>query len=158
MAYKDITYKNWDFNPQNTHKAELITKLTDLGSPLYMKNILGFYINYIQSDGNNASTSYTSVIRNNNISVYIRANTSDEFFKVAGISTAVNSNFTGSFYREVEFDVPTDTNNPDYNKYHVNQVQLKLDFDFINGGFSVNDFGLIYRTQREISTKEHDED
>ena len=157
MAFKDITYKNWNYNSQNSSKAELITKLTDLDSPLYDKHLLGFYMNYIQSEGN--TTSLATSVRTNSINILLRANTSDEFTHVGTISSGSDGNATGSFHKELRFSGSNlDISHPNYKEYNVNQVQIKLDAKFLSSGFSINDFGLIYRVKREISTKDHDED
>ena len=42
------SHRVWDETPQDTRFLKLTTKLSDLGSPMSKKSILGFYMNLRQ--------------------------------------------------------------------------------------------------------------
>ena len=42
MAVTQIHLRKWDESFKNTNNFKIVTKLSDLGEPLYYKKILGF--------------------------------------------------------------------------------------------------------------------
>ena len=62
-----------------------------------------------------------------------------------------SSNFSGSSSGErneiINFEAPI----------NVKNIQLRLKSNYIKGDVIINDFGLLYRTKRSISSNTHDE-
>ena len=140
---KSTTLRVWDETPQNTRNIKLITKLSDLGSPMSRKSILGFYINLRQEakfDSLNKAYHF--------IEISYRDNSSSEFLPLTSFFGKPFALQPQSMYIEKILTNPIK---------NLNNVQLKI-IGIIKGKFSINDFGLLYRKYREISADTHDEE
>ena len=156
MAVKGIILREWDYNPYSTENFKLVTKFTDLGSPDTKKKIYGFYCNVsfnplakteYSADPFLQDTLHVAYL----FTVFYRDNP-DSQWTVLG---EVKNNFKTK--RHVSFK--NKLNNVYYSQdiVSVANVQLKIESNLINGGFGINDFGLIYRSLRTTSVEKHDE-
>ena len=141
MANTEISLRKWNSTPGDTSYFKLITKLTDFGAPLSLKSILGFYINY-NYDKKIPTTTNTVLIE-----VCYRENTSHNWTTLCNITDYIISSGTRNYTNHFDF-IPIK---------HLKSIQLKLNV-ISEGGFSINDFGLIYRIYNKVSTETHDED
>ena len=138
-----ITLRKWESEPQNTKELEVVTKISDLGNPGYIKSFLGVYISFY------VGKPWKVDDRNSyNIVMSYRQNTGEPFIPIA---TFLSGNYAGSSAGErnqtVNFEHPIPIKN----------IQLQLKSNYIKGDILLNDFGLIYRTKRTINATTHDE-
>ena len=152
-----VTLREWDDAPQFTSQFKLVTKLTDLGSPLGSKSVSGFYINMItkhMSDTNsltpygfNMVISYRQKETDNWIHL-CSFNHIISYYVSDAASTQARQN-PGQFHFERKFDNPIG---------NIKHIQLQVEGKYMRGDMGINDFGLVYRTKRETSvTKLEDE-
>ena len=139
---KPVTLATWNDKPLSTFDFELITKVTDLGSPDGKKSLLGFYMNYYQGE-----VISSTFIPQHFITIKFKTESKPSFSTLCYF-TAMQNNFR-SGNREHKKMLATPVSG-------IMTVQLQIK-GFIRGEFSINDFGLIYRTHRDSSVQEHDE-
>ena len=156
MAQNGIILREWDHNSYTTENFKLVTKFTDLGSPDSMKKIYGFYCNIsfnpaskhehtaspFKPDINNFAYSFNLSYRDNPDSDW-------NFF----------GNVSNTFKTQNRNSLSNKLNNVYYNNDIISivNIQLKLESNYIYGGFGINDFGLIFRTYRDSSLVNFDE-
>tara|TARA_Y100001973_G_C5206918_1_gene342141 strand:- start:2020 stop:2454 length:435 start_codon:yes stop_codon:yes gene_type:complete len=138
-----ISLRKWDSTPQNTKELEIVTKISDLGNPGLVKSFLGVYVSFYVGkpwtlDNQNAY----------NFSISYRQNTGKPFIPVAHF---ISGNYSGTSQGErnerIHFESPIPVKN----------IQLQLKSVYLKGDVLINDFGLMYRTKRTISSTTHDE-
>jgi len=140
---KSVTLRLWDEKPQNTRDLKIVTKLSDLGSPMSIKSLLGFYMNVRQE------FPFTPHLRaSHDLGVFYRLKRSSKFIHLCTFEGALIANQPGNMYLESILKTPIS---------NIDNVQLKIE-GTVKGKFSINDFGLLYRTYREISAQDHNED
>ena len=139
---KAVTLATWNDKSLETNNFEIITKVTDLGSPDGKKSLLGFYMNYYQGE-----VISSTFIPQHFITIKFKTESKPSFSTLCYF-TAMQNNFR-SGNREHKKMLATPVSG-------IMTVQLQIK-GFIRGEFSINDFGLIYRTHRDSSVQEHDE-
>ena len=138
-----VTLKLWNEKPANTSNFKIVTKISDLGSPMSFKSLLGFYINIRQEQR------YTEQSKaHHDLNVYFRQQVSQQWTSLAIFAGKPNGYQPANMYFESILKSPIKG---------VRNVQIRIE-GTVKGKFSLNDFGLLYRTYREISAQEHNED
>lgn len=140
---KSTTLRVWDETPQNTRFLKLTTKLSDLGSPMSKKSILGFYMNLRQESRFDSMNKAYHLIN-----VFYRTSSSSSFLPLTSFFGKPLALQPQSMYVEKILRNPIQ---------NLNNVQLKIT-GIVKGKFSINDFGLLYRKYRDISASTHDEE
>ena len=143
---REITLRTWDDTPQTTQDFSIITKMTDLGEPLYEKSILGFYINVIN---NTASPDNKNVYFSYNVKIEYREKDLDDFKFLWKFTGAHMEHKRGNIYLKHMLS----TNGI----FRVNNIQLRISSSLLKGDFGINDFGLVYREYRSASSSNLDE-
>jgi len=142
----NISLRKWDYTPNTAENLIIETKITDLGSPNNKKSILGYFFSITQETDNTASTPafYT-------LQFLYRQSVHDIYRQLGTISNIINGTQAtkNNINKVVNFEVPIK---------NIMQVQLKIKSLLIQGDFSINDFGIMYREVRTTSVEKHDED
>jgi hypothetical protein len=131
---KNLSLREWDSDSQNTYFFKIATKLTDLGSPVGTKDLIGFYMNCNRPD---ISDSYI-------LQIAYRTTTGDTWKNIYVLNSPANT--TGFTFHKKIFASPIP---------NIRKVQLRINGSII-GNSSINDFGLIYKKHRTMSTSTHD--
>ena len=139
---KAVTLATWNDKSLETNNFEIITKVTDLGSPDGKKSLLCFYMNYYQKDAISST-----FIPNHSISINYKTESKPSFSTLCHFTAAQNNFRSGNREHKQMLSTPVSG---------IMTVQLQIK-GFTRGEFSINDFGLIYRTHRDSSVQEHDE-
>jgi len=130
---KACTLRLWDEKPHPSQNMNIVTRLSDLGSPLSYKSLLGFYID-IKEEATHTPQSPTYHV----IKAYYRENNSNQWVQI--------------------FTKASRLKNPGVRKYkknflnpikNVHNVQIKVNVVAL-GKLSINDFGLVYREHRKL--------
>ena len=144
---KSTTLRVWNPSPQNTDEFELVTKLTDLGTPVGGKHLIGFYVNMVLKDRWTVDSTYGFVLR-----IEYRQSEQTLWNSIALMSNVMSSPTTSS-------------TTPSYFIKYLNHpikglrhIQLRLKGVYMRGDLGINDFGLIYRTTREITASTLEEE
>lgn len=154
---RSIILREWNEEPLGTQNFKLTTKFTDLGTPDTSKNIYGFYCNISQdltieklAGTNPFSESFNSAAYS--FSFFYRGNPSTTW-NLLGI-------VENSFKSKNDINLQNKLNNVYYMQHTVPvvNIQLRIISNYINAGFGINDFGLIYRVLRDTSVEKNDED
>ena len=139
---KPATLATWNDKPLETNNFEIITKVTDLGSPDGKKSLLGFYMNYYQKDAISST-----FIPNHSIKIKYKTELNADFTTLCHFTASQNKFLPGNRAHKKLLAAPIS---------NIMTVQLQIK-GLIRGEFSINDFGLIYRIHRTSSVQDHDE-
>ena len=139
---KAVTLATWNDKPLASNNFEIITKITDLGSPDGKKSLFGFYMNYYQGEAISST-----FIPNHSISIKFKTESTPAFTTLCSFDAGQNNFRSGNREHKQMLSTPVSG---------IMTVQLQIK-GFTRGEFSINDFGLIYRTHRDSSVQEHDE-
>jgi hypothetical protein len=147
---RPVTLRLWNNNPQPTGNFKVTTKMTTLGTSDTLKSIMGYYISLRQEHESNLDDTYegSATFR---VTFGYRTDINHPFTILDSIGNiyAIGSSSKSNIDKIITFDEPIQD---------ILKVQLQVRSVTMNGKFSINDFGLLYRTVRSSSSETHDED
>ena len=136
---KSVTLRLWDSSSQSTQYMDIITKISDLGSPLSYKSINGFYIDVHEADTHSFFNPTLHSIR-----VFYREEETQGWNSMFTKTNIIYS--PGNRKYKKIFNTPIKD---------IHNIQLRIKVNSM-GKLSINDFGLIYRQYREIPIKDEE--
>ena len=142
-----VSLRKWNSDSSSTNDFEIITKITTLGNPTENKSILGYFLSFRQNTEATSSVSNSFVIQ---LSYRFEL---DKQWTTLYVTTSSLGN--SAFQSGNNWNIKIILGDPIVN---VKQIQLRLSSPLLRGDFNINDFGLIYRTIRDTSVSDHDED
>ena len=146
----NVYLREWDSNPQISENLTIETKLSDLGNPVYKKNILGYILSISQQTKYQTTTPGIFAFYSIDLFFRTKQGPGNPWFNLGNVSNVINAN---------QFNTQGDYNKPVMlgTSIPVQNVQLKIKSIKMQGDIRINDFGLIYREIKSVSVEEHDE-
>jgi hypothetical protein len=141
-----LNFKSWDDTPSWSNNFNMISKFTDLGSPDGNKSILGVLFNASVATESTAASPSIYVF-----SIRYRLGLDSPFYHLA---TFNNINQGTTIVNKGDIDVVKMLPSPIRG---VKNIQLQIKGLAMRNDVGVNDFGLMFRTYRDSSLVNFDE-
>ena len=141
MANSGLSLRKWDSSPKNTSDFEMITKFTDLGSMDGKKSVLGIILNV-----SNKNVPTLSPPAMHQFKIYWRKHPDEgwNYFCEFGLAYDGTNDYSGQRVIRKMSKPPIK---------NISNIQFRIKGN-IRGDFGINDLGVLYRTYRDTSESE----